>query len=190
MNHRHFWLPAALALMMILSGCTAGSPESSEPDSSVDSVSGATQKEESQPADTADAASSASLYFYEQSSLTGEELRTAMRNAEGSCSVATVNADGSPNLANFVPYPAGEEYLAFTFSANVTKENLLRTGEAMVSYYIYDADAEDKYERNQGARFRVEPVTDEAVIAQLREETPEIPEGSTFVHIVEVLPLG
>ena len=62
--------------------------------------------------------------------------------------MATVNADGSPNLANFVPYPAGEEYLAFTFSSNVTKENLLRTGEAMVSYYIYDADAEDKYERN------------------------------------------
>ena len=115
---------------------------------------------------------------------------TAIRNAEGSCSVATVNADGSPNLANFVPYPAGEEYLAFTFSSNVTKENLLRTGEAMVSYYIYDADAEDKYERNQGARFKVEPVTDEAVIAQLHEETPEIPQGATFVHIVEVLPLG
>ena len=86
--------------------------------------------------------------------------------------------------------PAGEEYLAFTFSSNVTKENLLRTGEAMVSYYIYDADAEDKYERNQGARFKVEPVTDEAVIAQLHEETPEIPQGATFVHIVEVLPLG
>ena len=55
---------------------------------------------------------------------------------------------------------------------------------------IYDADAEDKYERNQGARFEVEPVTDEAVIAQLHEETPEIPQGATFVHIVEVLPLG
>ena len=52
------------------------------------------------------------------------------------------------------------------------------------------ADAEDKYERNQGARFKVAPVTDEAVIAQLHEETPEIPQGATFVHIVEVLPLG
>ena len=96
----------------------------------------------------------------------------------------------SLSLIHIFPYPAGEEYLAFTFSSNVTKENLLRTGEAMVSYYIYDADAEDKYERNQGARFKVEPVTDEAVIAQLHEETPEIPQGATFVHIVEVLPLG
>ena len=184
MNRTRFGLLAGLmAMLLLFSGCSQND--------SVDSVSGATQKGESQSsADSTDTTSSASLYFYEQGSLTGEELMTAIRNAEGSCSVATVNADGSPNLANFVPYPAGEEYLAFTFSSNVTKENLLRTGEAMVSYYIYDADAEDKYERNQGARFKVEPVTDEAVIAQLHEETPEIPQGATFVHIVEVLPLG
>ena len=183
MNRTRFGLlVAVMAMLMILSGC------SQDP---VDSVSGATPKEESHASvDSADTTSSASLYFYEKGSLTGEALMTAIRNAEGSCSVATVNADGSPNLANFVPYPAGEEYLAFTFSSNVTKENLLRTGEAMVSYYIYDADAEDKYERNQGARFKVEPVTDEALIAQLYEETPEIPQGATFVHVVEVLPLG
>lgn len=183
MNRTRFGLLAAvMAMLMILSGCSQDS---------VDSVSGATPKEDSHAsADSTDTTSSASLYFYEKGSLTGEELMTAIRNAEGSCSVATVNTDGSPNLANFVPYPAGEEYLAFTFSSNVTKENLLRTGEAMVSYYIYDAEAEDKYERNQGARFKVEPVTDEAVIAQLHEETPEIPAGATFVHIVEVLPLG
>ena len=184
MNRTRFGLLAGvMAMLMILSGC------SREPE--VDSVSGATPQEGFYAsADNADATSSASLYFYEEGSLTGEELMTVIRNAEGSCSVATVNADASPNLANFVPYPAGEEYLAFTFSSNATKDNLMRTEEAMVSYYIYDADAEDKYVRNQGARFRVEPVTDEAVIAQLYEETPEIPQGSTFVRIVEVLPLG
>ena len=165
MNRTRFGLIAGLmAMLLLFYGCSQND--------SVDSVSGATQKGESQSSvDSTDTTSSASLYFYEQGSLTGEELMTAIRNAEGSCSVATVNADGSPNLANFVPSPAGEEYLAFT-------------------YYIYDTDAEDKYERNQGARFKVEPVTDEAVIAQLHEETPEIPQGATFVHIVEVLPLG
>ena len=150
MNRTRFGLITGLmAMLLLFSGCRLYD--------SVDSVSGATQKGESQSSvDSTDTTSSASLYFYEQGSLTGEELMTAIRNAEGSCSVATVNADGSPNLANFVPYPAGEEYL----------------------------------ERNQGARFKVEPVTDEAVIAQLHEETPEIPQGATFVHIVEVLPLG
>ena len=185
MKHTSMKLITSLtALMLFLSGCGSDA---------VEGVSGATPKGESSSAagaDSADAASSASLYFYEQSSLTGEELMTAIRNAEGSCSVATVNADGTPNLANFVPYPAREEYLAFTFSSNVTRENLLRTGEAMVSYYIYNAEAGDKYERNQGARFRVEPVTDEALIARLHEETPEIPSGATFVRIAEVLPLG
>ena len=116
MNRTRFGLIAGLmAMLLLFSGCSQND--------SVDSVSGATQKGESQSSvDSTDTASSASLYFYEQGSLTGEELMTAIRNAEGSCSVATVNADGSPNLANFVPYPAGEEYLAFTFSSNVTKE--------------------------------------------------------------------
>lgn len=68
---------------------------------------------------------------------------------------------------------------------------LRRSGSPTNAPPLYmHADAEDKYERNQGARFKVEPVTDEAVIAQLHEETPEIPQGATFVHIVEVLPLG
>lgn len=104
MNRTRFGLIAGLmAMLLLFSGCSQND--------SVDSVSGATQKGESQSsADSTDTASSASLYFYEQGSLTGEELMTAIRNAEGSCSVATVNADGSPNLANFVPYPAGEEY--------------------------------------------------------------------------------
>lgn len=97
MNRTRFGLIAGLmAMLLLFSGCSQND--------SVDSVSGATQKGESQSsADSTDAASSASLYFYEQGSLTGEELMTAIRNAEGSCSVATVNADGSPNLANLCP---------------------------------------------------------------------------------------
>ncbi len=192
-------LAALLILAILLPGCSTQAVSSSSVPQSVsgeDAVSSATTSSQGSSAageegtGEPDAVSSASLFFYESSSLTGEDLRQAIRDALGCCSVATVNSDGTPNLANFVPYPAGEEHLAFTFSDNVTKANLARGGEGMVSYYIYDKDAETKEERNQGARFRVELETDQAVIDQLLAEDPTIPAAATFVRILEVLPLG
>lgn len=196
----------ALVLAMTVTGCASAAPSSSSQSESAsasqsasvsdsaEAVSSATTSESgsssSEAAETPDAVSSASLIFYEDSSLTGEELRQAIRDAEGSCSVATVNDDGTVNLANFVPYPAGEDHLSFTFSENVTKANLAAGRDGMVSYYIYTKDAADKNERNKGARFRIALETDQAVIDQLVAENPEIPVGATFVRILEVLPLG
>ena len=196
----------ALVLAMTVTGCASAAPSSSSQSESAsasqsasvsdsaEAVSSATTSESgsssSEAAETPDAVSSASLIFYEDSSLTGEALRQAIRDAEGSCSVATVNDDGTVNLANFVPYPAGEDHLSFTFSENVTKANLAAGRDGMVSYYIYTKDAADKNERNKGARFRIALETDQAVIDQLVAENPEIPVGATFVRILEVLPLG
>lgn len=196
----------ALVLALTVTGCASAAPSSSSQSESTsasqsasvsdsaEAVSSATTSESgsssSEAAETPDAVSSASLIFYEDSSLTGEELRQAIRDAEGSCSVATVNDDGTVNLANFVPYPAGEDHLSFTFSENVTKANLAAGRDGMVSYYIYTKDAADKNERNKGARFRIALETDQAVIDQLVAENPEIPVGATFVRILEVLPLG
>ena len=196
----------ALVLALTVTGCASAAPSSSSQSErasasqsasvsdSAEAVSSATTSESgsssSEAAETPDAVSSASLIFYEDSSLTGEELRQAIRDAEGSCSVATVNDDGTVNLANFVPYPAGEDHLSFTFSENVTKANLAAGRDGMVSYYIYTKDAADKNERNKGARFRIALETDQAVIDQLVAENPEIPVGATFVRILEVLPLG
>ena len=196
----------ALVLALTVTGCASAAPSSSSQSESAsasqsasvsdsaEAVSSATTSESgsssSEAAETPDAVSSASLIFYEDSSLTGEELRQAIRDAEGSCSVATVNDDGTVNLANFVPYPAGEDHLSFTFSENVTKVNLAAGRDGMVSYYIYTKDAADKNERNKGARFRIALETDQAVIDQLAAENPEIPVGATFVRILEVLPLG
>ncbi|WP_274953682.1 hypothetical protein [Angelakisella massiliensis] len=196
----------ALVLALTVTGCASAAPSSSSQSESAsasqsasvsdsaEAVSSATTSESSssssEAAETPDAVSSASLIFYEDSSLTGEELRQAIRDAEGSCSVATVNDDGTVNLANFVPYPAGEDHLSFTFSENVTKANLAAGRDGMVSYYIYTKDAADKNERNKGARFRIALETDQAVIDQLAAENPEIPVGATFVRILEVLPLG
>jgi hypothetical protein len=192
-------LATLLILAILLPGCSAqaASSTSVQSASSEDAVSSATTHSSEgssgageESTGDPDAVSSASLYFYESSSLTGEDLRQAIRDAQGCCSVATVNSDGTPNLANFVPYPAGEDHLAFTFSDNVTKANLARGEEGMVSYYIYDKDAETKEARNQGARFRVELETDQAVIDQLLADDPTIPAAATFVRILEVLPLG
>ena len=196
----------ALVLALTVTGCASAAPSSSSQSESAsasqsasvsdsaEAVSSATTSESgsssSEAAETPDAVSSASLIFYEDSSLTGEELRQAIRDAEGSCSVATVNDDGTVNLANFVPYPAGEDHLSFTFSENVTKANLAAGRDGMVSYYIYTKDAADKNERNKGARFRIALETDQAVIDQLVAENPEIPVGATFVRVLEVLPLG
>lgn len=198
----------ALVLALTVTGCASAAPSSSSQSESAsasqsasasvsdsaEAVSSATTSEggssSSEAAETPDAVSSASLIFYEDSSLTGEEMRQAIRDAEGSCSVATVNDDGTVNLANFVPYPAGEDHLSFTFSENVTKANLAAGRDGMVSYYIYTKDAADKNERNKGARFRIALETDQAVIDQLAAENPEIPVGATFVRILEVLPLG
>ena len=91
------------------------------------------------------------------------------------------------------PYTEGTQCFSILQGLSRGARELLSAGavppQTPPPLYMH-ADAEDKYERNQGARFKVEPVTDEAVIAQLHEETPEIPQGATFVHIVEVLPLG
>lgn len=195
----------ALVLALITTGCASAAPSSSQSESassvqsaaeSADAVSSATtgegsaSSEASDSSQAPDAVSSASMVFYQDSSLTGEELRQAIRDAEGCCSVATVNDDGTVNLANFVPYPAGEDHLSFTFAENTTKANLASGRDGMVSYYIYTQEATDKNERNRGARFRIALETDQAVIDQLVAENPEIPVGATFVRILEVLPLG
>lgn len=97
MNRTRFGLIAGLmAMLLLFSGCSQND--------SVDSVSGATQKGESQSsADSTDTASSASLYFYEQGSLTGEELMTAIRNAEGSCSGGNCQCGWFPQSGKLCP---------------------------------------------------------------------------------------
>lgn len=163
---KHSLLTAAAALVLLTAGC-GQETTSAEPD----------------------AVSYASPIFYADSALTGDTLALAIQNAEGSCTIATVNEDGSPNLIVAVPGMAGSDHLMFGWADNVTKANVLRTGQAVVSYYLYDKDAEDKMARNMGARMICEPETDPSVIESLME-TPGAREGVTFLKITEILPLG
>ena len=59
----------------------------------------------------------------------------------------------------------------------------------MLSYYIYMPEAEEKADRNSGARLILKLITDEAKISELSTKA-EAPEGVTFMEIVKVLPLG
>ena len=174
---------AAVLAVMMLAGCSAAAGTETS------SSGTAEQSSSSAAAETPDAVASASLYYYKDNSLTGEALRTAIDTAQGACAVATVNADGTVNLANFVPVSAGEEHLAFTFAENVTRDNL-SCGDGMVTYYIYDKDASAKAEMYQGARMKIALETDQEVIDKLAAENPHIPQGVTYVKILEVLPLG
>lgn len=152
-------------------------------------ASGCSAKEAVKEAEPVDAVSSASQVFYQESSLDREQLWAAIAERRGGCTIATVNEDGTPNLIVAVPGTAGEDHIYFTWADNVSKANAQRTGQAMVSYYIYDADAESKAERNVGARMRLELERDEKVLAKLAETDPTVKAGTVF-KVVEILPIG
>ncbi len=128
-------------------------------------------------------------YFYENSALKDQALLDAINERKGATTLATTNADGSPNLAVIVPGVADENTLMFGISENQTKVNIQERKLAVVSVYIYNPSAAEKTERNIGAKLVLKLVEDEAKIKELTEKT-KAKEGTVFMDIVKVLPLG
>lgn len=131
--------------------------------------------------------------YYAKSSLVGEDLWRALEARQCAISVATVNADGSPNAAIVIPGVTKDRlYLMFGLAPNQTGVNLRERGFAVVTAYIYNPSAADKLERNRGARIIVEYVSDPELSARLREENKDKGAAPTtiFTRIVKVLPLG
>ena len=177
---------SAVVLSLMLVGCAnnANVKETAKP------------AESSEPA-VADTFTSASQgkYFYQDSALTDDALWNVMASYQAAPTIATVNPDGSPNLAVFMPgLPMeldGERYFVFGLSDNQTKLNLEQNKTGVLALYQYDPTAEDKMERNVGARIKFEIVEDEKIIEALNKANDNsIREGSTICHVVEVLPLG
>ena len=134
-------------------------------------------------------------YFYKDSALTDDVLWNVMASYQAAPTIATVNPDGFPNLAVFMPgLPMeldGERYFALGLSDNQTKLNLEQNKTGVLALYQYDTTAEDKMERNVGARIKFEIVEDEKIIEALNKANDNaIKEDSTVCHLVEVLPLG
>lgn len=139
---------------------------------------------------SADAISAASgKYYYEAGSYSAELLKAALSAYPyaGSVTIATVNEDGSPNLAVAIPglSPDGQ-YLLFGLAENRTKANMIARKLSVVSIYEYAPKAENKADRNRGCRIIIEYPGDE-VNSSLNagKERP-----SLYMKIVRIMPLG
>ncbi len=131
--------------------------------------------------------------YYAKSSLQGEDLWKALEARQCAISVATVNPDGSPNAAVVIPGVTKDRTaLIFGLAPNQTLENFKARRLAVVTAYIYTPAAADKLERNKGARIVVEYIADPELQKKLIEANKEAGarEGSIFMKIVKILPLG
>lgn len=137
----------------------------------------------------ADASSSASKYYYANVSLDQAGLLEAIDKRLGGCTVATVNADGSPDIAVFVPGSGDADHIIFGFAPNVTLANIMRTKKAVICYFIYNQAETDKNKKYSGARIVVELEEDPAVLKAIRS-AKKLGDSTTIMKIVKILPVG
>ncbi len=174
------------------SSTTSTGVASSEASSSEVSSSEAASSEAaaSETAVSADAAATASATTGLYTNLDQAALLEAIGQFKGLCNVSTVNADGTPNIAIFVPGVADDSHIFFNWADNATKANVLREKTAIMSYDIADPTAEEKAGRHSGAVVKLELEEDAEVLAQLQEANESVSEASVVLKIVEVLPVG
>lgn len=166
---------------------SASTAASSEAASSEGTASEAAASETAVSADTA-ATASATTGLY--TNLDQAALLEAIGQFKGLCNVSTVNEDGTPNIAIFVPGVADDSHIFFNWADNATKANVLRNKTAIMSYDIADPTAEDKSGRHSGAVVKLELEEDADVLAQLKESNESVSDASVVLKIVEVLPVG
>ena len=140
-------------------------------------------------AETTDAVSSASVAdFYGAYGMTGDDLMNALNSFSGFYSISTVNEDGSPLVGFFIYGCVKHEdkyYLQFGLAENQTRQNLVRTGEAVAMYAA--APGEEKPYAVAGARIWAQIVTDEALLAELNTTGSET---VLFFEVTDVRSLG
>ena len=191
---------ALLTLTLVFNLCACGQSSSSA--ASTASTSASTTSSEAASAETtsseaasetavsADAAATASATTGLYTNLDQAALLEAIGQFKGLCNVSTVNADGTPNIAIFVPAVADDSHIFFNWADNATKANVLREKTAIMSYDIADPTAEEKAGRHSGAVVKLELEEDAEVLAQLQEANDSVSEASVVLKIVEVLPVG
>lgn len=173
------------------SSTTSTSTSSSEAASETASSEGASSETvASETSVSADAAATASATTGLYTNLDQAALLEAIGQFKGLCNVSTVNADGTPNIAIFVPGVADDSHIFFNWADNATKANVLREKTAIMSYDIADPTAEEKAGRHSGAVVKLELEDDAEVLAQLQEANESVSEASVVLKIVEVLPVG
>jgi len=137
-----------------------------------------------------DAVSSASTKnYYHKISLVGKKLFDELKLHRGAISVATVNADGSPNAAVVIPGVVDEKTLRFGLAPNQTKKNLLERKYAVITFYQYKSGEDGKMKERSGARIVVKTIDDPDTLKKLVEKT-KARANTIFVQILKILPLG
>ena len=177
---------ALLTLTLVFNLCACGQSSSSAATTASTSASTAS----SETAVSADAAATASATTGLYTNLDQAALLEAIGQFKGLCNVSTVNADGTPNIAIFVPGVADDSHIFFNWANNATKANVLREKTAIMSYDIAAPTAEEKAGRHSGAVVKLGLEEDAEVLAQLQEANESVSEASVVLKIVEVLPVG
>ena len=136
-----------------------------------------------------DAFTSASVNnFYGK--IEGDELMNAINSYTGFYAVATVNPDGTPNLAFFI-YGCVKEgethYLQLGLSPNQTTANI-DNGSEVVAMYA-QLPAEGATYPTSGARLSLKKVTDEELLAKLLVNAPQGYQPM-YYEITAVNPIG
>lgn len=181
------------ALVLSLAGCTTPSAPSStsvtsEPTSTSSVTS--TPSSTSSNSETVEAVATASVTTGLYTNMTQAEVLEAMGQYKGLCNLATVNADGTANLAIFVPGVADENHIMFGWAENATKTNVLRDKKAVLTYDVANPAAAEKTGRHAGAVLKLELEEDEAVLTELKAKNEKINDTQVIFKIVEVLPIG
>lgn len=120
-----------------------------------------------------------------------DALAASLRAVEGVSVVATVNEDGTPNAAIFVPMMPDASHVVMTLARNRTRENLERTGHAVLVYDVASPHAAEKAERHCGVRMRLSLVSpDESEHAEVAALWPHMTPFTMILGVDEVEPLG
>lgn len=123
--------------------------------------------------------------------LAGDALKDSMGKVEGLSVVATVNEDGTPNAAVFVPMMADGEHVVMTLASNRTRENIERTKQCAIVYDAVDPSASEKAERHKGVRMRCELVaSDTEEFGRVAREWPRMSPYTLVLRVVEFMPIG
>ncbi len=138
-----------------------------------------------------DAVTTASVANY-YGALTGDELMNAINSYSGFYAVASVNPDGTPNIAYFIYGMIKLNdvyYIQLGINPNQTTANI-ENGSALIAMYgaLPAADAQLQ-SATSGAKMILKKVEDEAILAELLKTAPE---GYTpmYYEVTETRPLG
>lgn len=121
-------------------------------------------------------------------------LKASMARFAGVAVVATVNPDGTPDAAIFVPVMPDEEHVILILADNHTRANIERTGVARLVYDVPNPAAEDKAARHAGARLDLALVRNEDADAaewqRVADSFPRMNPAVMILRIERILPVG